>query len=328
MLQSCFNKTLPRIFMAVAVACGVAPVAAQQYPDKPVKLIVPFPAGMASDLVARVLADGLGHFWKQGAYVDNKPGGASVPGMMALKTAPADGYTLAVASVGPVAINPALQKDLPYQPMRDFVMVNGVFAVPLVFVAGAQSPYKTLNDVVAAAKAKPGQLDLGVPSIATIQHIAAEAFKRRAGAPMTSVQYRGSSMLLTDLLGGHVPLAIDSVSTVLEYVRSGKLRALAVTSETRIPQMPDVPTVAELGYPGFQAVGWVGVLAPKNTPAERVEQISADVRRALARPDVQEKIRENGAVVDARGTQEWSAFVEKELVEWQRIVKDANIKVE
>ena len=322
------SKTLRRIAMIASLAVASTAVAAQEFPEKPVQIIVPFPAGMASDIVARVVANGLGSIWKKGAYVDNRGGGASIPGMMAGKNAPADGYTLTIASVGPVAINPALHQNLSYDPAKDFVMINGVFSVPLVIVASSSTSFKSLKDVVDEATKNPGVLNLGVPGTATIQHVAAESFKQRANIKMNSIQYRGSSQMLTEVLGGHVTVAIDSVTTALQHIKSGKLVPLAVTSEKRIPQLPDTPTVAELGYPGFQASGWVGVFAPKKTPEEIVRKISADFRTVLAMPDIKKAINENGGVVDARATQEWTRFVGEELKNWKDIVTSSGVTAE
>ena len=322
------SKTLQRFALVACLVAASTAVVAQEFPTKPVQIIVPFPAGMASDIVARVVAGGLGSLWKKGAYIDNRGGGASIPGMMAGKNAPADGYTLTIASVGPVAINPALHANLSYDPAKDFVMINGVFSVPLVIVASSSTSFRSLKDVVDAATKNPGTLNLGVPGTATIQHVAAESFKQRANVKMNSIQYRGSSQMLTEVLGGHVTIAIDSVTTALQHIKAGKLIPLAVTSEKRIPQLPDTPTVAELGYPGFQASGWVGVFAPKKTPEELVRKISADFRTVLAMPDVQKAISENGGVVDARGTQEWTRFVGEELKNWKDIVTSSGVTAE
>ena len=320
-----YPDSFARIAVMGALVAACCAAAAQEFPDKPVQIIVPFPAGMASDIVARVIANGLGTVWKHGAYVDNRGGGASIPGMMAARNAPADGYTLTIASVGPVAINPALHPNLSYDPAKDFAMINGVFAVPLVIVASPGTPIKSLKDLVNEAAKSPGALNFGVPGTATIQHVAAESFKKRANIKMSSIQYRGSAQMLTELLGGHIPVAIDAVTSALQHIKSGKLVALAVTSETRSPQLPDTPTVAELGYPGFQAVGWVGVFAPKKTPEAIVQKISADFRTVLALPEVQKQIQDSGGVVDARGTQEWTRFVGEELKIWKDIVTSSGV---
>lgn len=321
-------KLLSSIAMLLALAMGCTAAAAQEFPDKPVQIIVPFPAGMASDIVARVIANALGTVWKKGAYVDNRGGGASIPGMMAARNAPPDGYTLTIASVGPVAINPALHPNLSYDPAKDFAMINGVFAVPLVIVASSSTPFKSLKDLVNEAAKNPGVLNFGVPGTATLQHVAAESFKKRANIKMNSIQYRGSGQMLTEMLGGHIPVAIDAVTSALQHIKSGKLVPLAVTSEKRSPQLPDTPTVAELGYPGFQAVGWVGVFAPKKTPDAIVQKISADFRTVLAMPEVQKQINESGGVVDARGTQEWTRFVGEELKTWKDIVTSSGVTAE
>ena len=300
----------------------------QAYPEKPIQMIVPYPPGQAIDVIGRILADALGKSWKSGVFIDNKAGGASIPGMVAGKDAAPDGYSLTLASVGPIAINPALYPKLPYEPMRDYAMVNAVFAVPLVFVVAESSKIRTLKDLVEQSKKFPKTLNWGIAGTATVQHVAAESFKLRSGADLTSVLYKGSGPMLTDILGGHIPIGVDSVTSALPHIRSGKMRAIAVTSAQRIPQLPDVPTVAESGYAGFEGVGWVGLLAPRQTPPALVNKIAAEIQAVLAQPSVQAKINENGAVVDARGPAEWSAFVRKELDVWRTTVTQSGIKID
>ena len=311
---------------AQAPALSAAQLAA--YPDKPVQMIVPYPAGQAIDVIGRILAEGLGRNWKNGVFIDNKAGGASIPGMVAGKNATPDGYTLTLSSIGPIAINPALYPKLPYDPIKDFALVNAVFAVPIVIVVSDASPIRTLKDLVEQSRKNPNSLNWGIAGTATLQHVVAESFKQRSGADLTSVLYKGSAPMLTDILGGQIPLGVDSVTSTLPHIRSGKMRALAVMSAQRVPQLPDVPTVAESGYPGFEAVGWVGLMAPRGTPPALVNKIAAEVQAVLALPAVQAKIAENGAVVDARGPEEWTAFVRKELDVWRTTISKAGIKVD
>jgi tripartite-type tricarboxylate transporter receptor subunit TctC len=315
---------------SAALAQAAAPSAAQvqAYPEKSVQMIIPYPPGQAIDVIGRILAEGLGKEWKHGVFVDNRAGGASIPGMVAGRDAAPDGYSLTLASVGPIAINPAVYPKLPYDPLKDYTLVNGVFAVPLVFVVPEASPIHTLKDLLEHARKNPKKLDIGIPGPATIQHVAAELLKLKSGVEMTAVAYKGSGPMLNDLLGGHIPTGVESVTSALPFIRGGKLRAVAVTAPQRVPQLPDVPTVAEQGFPGFEAVGWVGLLAPRNLPAPLVDKIAAQVQGVLAQPDVQAKIRDNGAIVDARGPAPWSAFVRKELDVWRTTIRQAQIKVD
>lgn len=317
--------------LAAAAACAVAgPALAVDgaFPTKPVQMIVPYPAGQGVDIIARILAEELTKQWGQAVYIDNRAGGASIPGMIAGRDAPADGYVLTMTSVGAVAINPAVFSKLAYDPLKDYVMVNGVYSVPLLFLATPASNIRTLKELVDEARKKPGALNMGIAGTATVQHVAAEAWKRQADVNVATVLYKGSAPMISDMLGGHIPLGIDSVPAVLQHLKTDKLRALAVTTSTRAPQLPNVPTVAESGFPGFESVGWVGILAPRNTPSAITDKISADVRKVLASPEVQKKIADNGAVVDARGTKEWTAFVAREIAAMRETVKKADIKVD
>lgn len=313
-----------------ASAQGPAPSAGPTvgYPERPVQIIVPYPAGQAIDVIGRILAEGLTKNWKRSVYIDNRAGGASIPGMVAGKSASPDGYSLTLTSVGAFAINPALYPKLPYDPIKDFVLVGGVFASQVVIVVAEASPIRTLKDLVEQSMKNPRSLNWGIPGAATLQHVAAESLRLRSGADLTPVVYKGSAAMLTDILGGQIPIGVDSATATLPHIKSGKMRAIAVMAAQRIPQLPDVPTVAESGYPGFEAIGWVGLVAPRQTPAALVNKISRDVQAVLAQPDVQAKISENGGVVDARGSQEWSAFVVGEVDAWRSAVAKAGIKVD
>jgi tripartite-type tricarboxylate transporter receptor subunit TctC len=316
--------------LALAVLAGAAGVAQAQgnFPAKPVRLVVPFPPGQATDIVARLLADALTKQWGQQVVVENRGGGGSIPGMMAGRDAPADGYTLTFGTSGSIGVNPSLYSNLPYDPPKDFAMVNGVFTVPLMIVAHPSSPYHTLKEMVDAAKKEPGKLNWGYAGTGTSQHLTGELFKVRAGVDITGVTYKGSGPAITDLLGAQITLLVDSLASALPHIKAGKIRALAMTSLNRAPQLPDVPTVAESGYPGFDGVGWGGLIAPKATRPELVEKIGADVRHALSDPTMQQRIIERGAVPDPRGPKEWTAFVNAEIVKWAEVVRRANLKAE
>jgi tripartite-type tricarboxylate transporter receptor subunit TctC len=312
-----------------AMLAMAAPVQAQRaFPAKPVRMIVPFPPGQATDIVARLLADSLTRAWDQQVIVDNRGGGGGVPGMIAGRDAAPDGYTVTFGTSGTIGVNPSLYANLPYAPLRDFAMVNGVFIVPLMIVAHPAAPYATLKDLVAAAKKDPGKLNWGYPGAGTSQHLTGELFKSRTGTDITGVLYKGSGPMMTDLLGNQIPLAVDSLASALPQVRAGKLRAVAMTSLQRVPQLPEVPAVSELGYPGFDGVGWAGLVAPKGAPAEVLEKIGADVRRALADPAMRERIIERGAIPDPRGPKEFGEFVAAEIVKWGEIVRRANLKAD
>ena len=309
-------------------ATPLAALAQAAFPSKPVRLVVPFPPGQATDIVARLLADALTKQWGQQVIVENRAGGASIPGMMQGRDAAPDGHTITFGTSGSIGINPSLYPTLPYDPPRDFAMVGGVFIVPLMIVAHPSAPYANLKEMIAAAKKDPGKLDWAYAGTGTSQHLTGELFKVRAGVDILGVTYKGSGPAMTDLLGGQVKLMVDSLASALPHIKAGKIRALAMTTPQRVPQLPDVPTVAESGYPGFDGVGWGGLVVPKATPAALVERIGADVRRALADPVMQQRIIDRGAIPDLRGPREWTEFVGAEIVKWGEVVRRANLKPE
>ena len=318
-----------KLGLAAALLGFLAPVHAQgNYPTKSVRLVVPFPPGQATDIVARLLAQSLTKAWGQQVIVDNRGGGGSIPGMMAGRDAPPDGYTITFGTSGSIGVNPSLYSKLPYDPQKDFAMVNGVFIVPLMIVAHPSFPHSTLKEMVDAAKKEPGKLTWGYAGTGTSQHLTGELFKVRAAVDIVGITYKGSGPALVDLLGGQIPLLVDSLASALPQIKAGKIKALAMTTTQRVPQLANVPTVAELGYPGFEGVGWGGLVVPKTTPPALVERIGNDVRRVLNEPSMRERIVEIGAIPDPRGPKDWTQFVEAEIVKWGDVVRRANLKAD
>ncbi len=315
-------------FLLLLQALLAAPAHAQAYPNRTVRMVVPFPAGQATDIVARMLAERLTTVWGQPVIVDNRGGGGGVPGMIAGRDAPADGYTITLGTSGTIGVNPSLYPKLPYDPHRDFAMVGGMMTVPLMLVAHPSFPFGTLKDLVDGAKKAPGTINWAFPGTGTAQHLTGELFKSRAGVDLVGVPYKGSGPAMTDLLGGQVTLMLDSLASALPHLKAGKLKAIAMTSAARVPQLPDVPTVAESGFTGFEGVGWGGLVMPIATPRDIVEKISADVRRILQDPAMQARIADRGAVADTRNSAEFAAFVKAENIKWAEIVKLAKIQVE
>jgi len=295
------------------------------YPTKTVRLVVPFPAGQATDIIARLLAERLTQRWGQPVFVDNKGGGASIPGMLVGKDAAPDGYTITFASSTTTAVNEALYPKLPYNMERDFVPVAAVFTQPWLILANPAAPYNNLQDLVAAAKIAPGKLTWGFGANAL--ELAAELLKQRAQIEITGVSYKGSGPVMNDLLGGHIMLAVDTMASAFPHLKSGKIKAIAALSSQRAPQMPDVATVAEQGYPGFVGVGWAGLFMPKGTPQEIVNKVSKDVQLILSETAVQAALTERGSTPDLRSLNEWSAFVNTETVKWSNVIKQGNIKI-
>ena len=299
-----------------------------QYPNKPVKLIVPYPAGQATDIAARIIAEGLGREWGQQVVVENIGGGAAIPGMVNARGATPDGYTLLMGTSAAMVVNPAIIEKLPYDPFNDFVLIGPVFRNPLVIVANDKAPYRSLKEIVDAAKKEPGKLNWGYPGAGTTQHLTGELFKQVAGVDIQGVMYKGSAQVVQDLLGDQIQLAVDGVPAHLPHIKSGKVRAIASTGSTRAPQLPDVPTVAELGYPGFSGEGWGGVVVTKGTPNEIVMKVSNDLRKVLDNPATQQRLMAAGLVVDNQPRDEWIAFTRKTLVTWGEVARRNNIKVQ
>ena len=315
---------------AVAALAGLSslPIYAQSatpYPNKTVRLIVPFPAGQATDIIARLLAERLTQKWGQPVFVDNRGGGASIPGMLAGKEAAADGYTITFASSTTTAVNEAIYPKLPYNMQRDFVPVGGIFTQPWLILANPSAPYNNLKELVDAAKQSPGKLTWGFGANAL--ELAAELFKQRAQIDISGVSYKGSGPAMNDLLGGHILLAVDTMASSLPHIQNGKLKAIASLSSERAPQLPEVPTIAEQGYPGFSGVGWAGLFMPKGTPAAIVKKVSEDVQAIMREASMQQALVQRGSTPDLRSLQEWSEFVAAETTKWANVIKQGNINI-
>lgn len=318
----------PLFVLVVAQLAFIALAHAQGFPAKPVRMIVPFPPGQATDIVARMLAERLTTVWNQTVIIDNRAGGGGVPGTLAGRDAPADGYTVTLGTSGTIAVNPGIYSKLPYDPLKEFAMVGGVFTVPLMLVAHPSFPHNTVKELVEAARKAPGTLNWAFPGTGTSQHLTGELFKFRAGIDLVGIPYKGSGPAMTDLLGGQVTLMMDSLASALPHIKSGRIKAIAMSSAQRVPQLPEVPTIAESGFAGFEGVGWGGLVVPIATPKDIVEKIGGDVRRILSDPAMQTRIVERGAIADPRGTAEFAAFAKAEITKWGAIAKQANIKVD
>jgi tripartite-type tricarboxylate transporter receptor subunit TctC len=315
-------------FAIAAFALALSGLAHAQYPTKPVKLIVPYPAGQATDIAARIVAEALGREWGQQVVVENIGGGAAIPGVITAREARPDGYTLLMGTSAAMVVNPAIIEKLPYDPFNDFTLVGPIFRNPLVIVANDKAPYATLKDLVEAAKKTPGKLNWGYPGAGTTQHLTGELFKYTAGVDIQGVMYKGSAQVVQDMLGNQIQLSVDGVPPNIAHIKSGKLRALASTGAMRAPQLPDVPTVAELGYPGFSGEGWGGVVVTKGVPPEIVAKVTADLRKVMSDPAIQKRLVDNGLMVDNMPRDEWIAFAKKTLTQWGEVARRANIKVD
>jgi len=317
-----------RIATALCALVLSAAAHAQPYPNKPVRLIVPYPAGQATDIAARLIAEGLSREWGQQVVVENIGGGAAIPGMLAGRGAQPDGYTLLMGTSAAMVVNPAILQKLPYDPFNDFTLIGPVFRNPLAIFANDKAPYNSLKELVDAAKKEPGKLNWGYPGAGTTQHLTGELFKQVAGVNIQGVMYKGSSQVVNDLLGNQIQLSVDGIPANLPHVKSGKLRVLASTGSSRAPQLPDVPTVAELGYPGFSGEGWGGVVVTRSTPMEIVNKVSADLRKVLSDPAMQQRLVAAGLVVDNQPRDEWISFARQTLVTWGEVARRNNIKID
>jgi tripartite-type tricarboxylate transporter receptor subunit TctC len=257
-----------------------------------VKVIVAFAPGSATDILARVMADYFSKSMGQPFVVENKPGAGGIPGTEQAKIAPPDGYTLTMCPSGPFGINPAIYSKLPYDPIKDFEPIGNIGFTPQTIVVGSQQPYKTLKEFVAAAKAKPGEIAYGSLGVGSTSHLTMEAFQAAAGIKLNHIPFKGSGEAQAQIIGGSVPAMSDTVPGVKNQVAAGKLRPLGVAIPQRSPYLPDVPTVAEQGYAGFESVGWIGLAAPAKTPVAVLDKLNAEIQKMLASPEVKEKLQQ------------------------------------
>ncbi len=312
---------------AVAALPAAAQGSARPYPASPVRVIVPHPAGGPADLIARVAATELGKGLNQSFFVENRPGGGSLIGAAAVAQAKPDGETLLVnASVH--VIYPAMFKQMNFDVIRDFTPVTQLTTVPLVLMVNPQLPVKNVKELIAYAKANPGKLSFGSSGNGGAQHLAAELFKQMTGTYMVHIPYRGAAPALTDLMGGQVQVMFDSMTSSLQHIRSGKLRALAVTSLQRSSLLPDAPTVAESGVPGYTLANWYGIWAPKNTPPEIANRIAAKIARTFRTPEMSAQLRNSGSEIVASTPEEFAKFCLSEKDKWANIVARSGAKLD
>jgi tripartite-type tricarboxylate transporter receptor subunit TctC len=301
---------------------------AETWPSKPIRLVVPFPAGGGTDIVARDVSNKLTTAAKWTFIVDNKPGSGGNLGIDTIAKAPADGYNLVIGQTSNLAINPTLYSKLPYDPVKDLTPVGLIGSAPLALVVAANSPYKTLAEAVAAARTQPGGLNYATSGNGTVAHLATELFQREAGVKLTHVPYKGASQGLTDVIGGLVQIYVSSVPTLLGHIKSGKLRALAVTASKRTDDLPQVPTVAESGYKGFEAVTWFGLLGPANLPASMVTVVNTELNKALSAPDLRKKLEDQGLDVTPTTAEQFGKLIRSDIVKWGRVVKESGARAD
>jgi len=316
------------LFAALLVAAMAQAASAQStYPNRLVKILVGFTPGTSPDLAARILADRFAEAWGTPVVVENVLGaGSNIATDRAAKAA-ADGYTLLMGGNSALVINPSLYETLPFDALRDFAPISQVFIAANVLAVPPDVPVKSVAELVALAEAQPGKLSYAHSGVGTSQHLAAELFKYRAHLDIVPVAYRGTTALLPDLLAGRITMSFANISNVIPLAREGKLRALAITSIKRSALAPDLPTMAEIGFPGFEAVPWFGLLAPAGTPKDIVEKVHGETAKTLAMPEVRKRFDELGLESVGNTPAEFAAVIKKETSEWAKVIKDAGIKL-
>jgi tripartite-type tricarboxylate transporter receptor subunit TctC len=313
--------------LVIALTALAATASAQEYPTKPIKLVVPFPPAGGTDIMSRVVAQKLSENTKWTIVIDNRPGAGGNIGVDATAKAPADGYTLVMGQTSNLAINPSLFKNLPYDPVKDLAPIVLVGSGPIAIAVRNDSPYKTLPDLVAAAKAKPGAISMASPGNGTVAHLSGVRLQQATGAKFEHIPYKGASAAIPDLLGGNVDFYVSSVPSVQSQVAAGKLRLLATTGPARSPILPNVPTAAET-YKGFQAVTWFGILAPAATPKPIIARLNAEINKVLKDPNVRKSIEAEGGEVIGGTPEEFAAYIKSELAMWATLVKESGAKVD
>ncbi len=320
--------TKPPRFLLAALLCGFAATASAQFPSKPVRVIVPFTAGSAIDVNARLIGQKLSEMWGQQVIADNRPGANSIIGMEAAAKAPPDGYTLVLANDAALAMNPALQPKLPYDPGRDFEPITLIGSNSLLLVVPTSSPVRSVRDLIALARERKGELNYASGGNGSAQHIPMEILMSMTGVRLTHVPYKGVGPALTDVVGGQVPVMFAGTPGALPHVRSGRLRALAIASATRSPAATDVPTVEEAGVPGYYYTAWVGYLAAAGTPRDIVSRLNADIIKAINAPDVRDKLAAVGFEPQTGTPEEFAQLIARERVRMAKLVRDAGIKAD
>jgi tripartite-type tricarboxylate transporter receptor subunit TctC len=314
------------LWALAAVAWAQSPAAS--YPSKPVRIVVGFPPGQATDTVARILAEKLTARLGQPFVIDNKPGAAGIIGSETALKAPADGYTLLFSSSGPLAVNPSLYSKLPYDPIADVQPIALAARVPLFLVVNPSAPYRTLKDLVDAARADPGKINYASGGSGVTNHLAMEMLKSELGLNLTHVPYKGGPPAVSDLIAGHVTVMFETGPAVVPHVNAGKLRAIAVGSSTRSSALPQLPTVAEQGVPGFDAVAWIGLVGPAGIPAPIVQKLNAEMRAVFSMPEVRERLVALGAEAAPNSVEEFRAYIRSEMAKWGKAVRDSGAKAD
>ena len=313
--------------LALAAACSAVASRADDYPSRPIRIIVPYAPGGGADTVARIVARRVTDTIGQPLVIENRTGAGSILGTDAVAKAEPDGYTLLLGQSGPISINPAVYKDLRYDPVKDFAPVTMTTAYPYILVVNAKLPARSLPEFVALAKSQPGAMNYGTTGIGAANHLVAELFNGKAGLKMTHIPYRGTALAVGDLVAGQVTMVFGDPISVLPHMQSGSLRALAVTSLQRSAVAPEVPTVAESGFPGFDALAWHGILAPAKTPPAIVKKLNAEIVNALKHPETQALLVKQAMQTVGNTPEEFAAFIRNDIAVWKAVAAEADVSV-
>lgn len=313
---------------AALLATGVGGAVAQDgYPNKPLTMVVPFSAGGTTDILARIVGQALGQELGQTIIIENKPGAGGNIGAQQAARAKADGYTLFMGTVGTHAINQALYKKLPYDPIKDFTPLSRVANVPNLLVAHPSRPYKTVKEMIEYGKKHPNEITYGSPGSGASPHVSGALFQSMTGVELTHVPYKGSAPAISDLLGNQIAVMFDNMPSAIQHVRSGKLRPIAVTTAKRSPELPDVPTIAEAGVPGYEATSWFGLWSVAGTPQPVLDKLHASLTKVLKDPAVAKKIADQGGEVVIETPAQFDAFIKSEAAKWGKVVKESGAEV-
>ncbi len=322
--------SLGKCAAAMCAACVLAgvPAFAQNYPVKPIRIIVPYTPAGTTDILARLIGQKMNENWGQPVIVDNRPGANGNIGTEIAARATPDGYTIIMGAAATHSINNTLYPKLNWDAVKDFAPISLVAIVPNILVVNNSLPVKNVKELVAYAKANPGKLNYGSPGTGSTAHLSMELFKSMTGVSLNHIPYKGSAGVLADVMAGQISLTMDNIPVYLPQVKAGKIRALGVSSGRRTPAAPEIPTVSEAGVPGLEAVTWFGLLAPANTPKAIVGKLSAETARILKLPDVNKRVSELGAEPVGGTPQEYAAFIRSEIIKWRKVIKDAGVKLE
>ena len=324
-----FNPLIRALLTCLLVAVADSAAAQAAFPSRSVRFIVPYPPGSGTDIVARMLGQKLAEAWGQQVLVDNRPGAGAIIGVDAIAKAAPDGYTIGIADNGPLAINPALYPKLPYNPLRDFAPITLVANLPFILVVHPNVAANSVAELVALAKARPGQINYASVGNGSAVHLATELLKTRAGIDLVHVPYKGSAPALNGVLSGEASVMFVNLLSSQQLVKAGKLRALATGTPKRLLAMPDLPTVAEAGVAGYEYLAWFGVVAPAATPRPIIERLNADLRRVIALPEIRERMVNQGGMEPVGGSAEsFAALIPAEIEHWGKLVRETGARVD